>query len=59
MLCAALLLSLSQAQDSETCDDGDGSAGDAADSAKSLVLPSDAGHVVISVDDLEDRVAEA
>ena len=58
MLCAALLLSLSQAQDSETCDAGDASAGDAADSAKSLVLGSDAGHIIISVDDLEDRVAE-
>ena len=54
---AALLLSLSQAQDSETCD-SDGASADAADSAKSLVLGSDAGHIIISVDDLEDRVAE-
>ena len=52
------LLSLSQAEDAETCDAKDASAGNAAGSAKSLVLPSNAGHLVISVDDLEDRVVE-
>lgn len=58
MLAAAVLLSLSQAEDAETCDAKDASAGNAAGSAKSLVLPSNAGHLVISVDDLEDRVVE-
>ena len=53
-----VLLSLSQAEDAETCDAKDASAGNAAGSAKSLVLPSNAGHLVISVDDLEDRVVE-
>ena len=52
------LLSLSQAEDAETCDSKDASAGNAAGSAKALVLPSNAGHLVISVDDLEDRVVE-